>query len=282
LPPDIVDHYIESIGETPFFRSHPMGEAKRRRDAGYNEALEGLKLSTPSGTIQVRWNDEESATPFGQLPFFLEFLNLTGLWERWVEGCPLVYSSPNAPDKRDVMGTWLLSILSGHKRYAHVTAIRGDGVNPGLLRMERVISEDALRRALTKIPEESGTEWLREHLGQSVLPLLNAPWILDVDTTIKPLYGKQEGAEKGFNPKKPGRPSHTYHSYLVAGLRLVLDAEVLAGNQSQAKHTMPGLERLLDELSAAGKTPYLTRGDAGFGNDPVIRALEDRGRDYLF
>jgi hypothetical protein len=26
------------------------------------------------------------------------------------------------------------------------------------------------------------------------MPLLEAPWILDIDTTIKPLYGKQEGA----------------------------------------------------------------------------------------
>jgi hypothetical protein len=27
-------------------------------------------------------------------------------------------------------------------------------------------------------------------------------WVLDVDTTIKPLYGEQEGAELGYNPHK--------------------------------------------------------------------------------
>ena len=41
-------------------------------------------------------------------------------------------------------------------------------------------------------------------------PLLSEPWILDVDTTVKPLYGHQEGAVVGYNPKKPGRPSHCY------------------------------------------------------------------------
>jgi len=46
----------------------------------------------------------------------------------------------------------MLSILSGHKRYSHVTTIRCDGVNPGLLGMNKVISEDALRRALIAIP----------------------------------------------------------------------------------------------------------------------------------
>ena len=42
----------------------------------------------------------------------------------------------------------------------------------------------------------------------SVAPLLDEPWVLDVDTTIKPPYGEQEGAELGYNPHKPGRPSH--------------------------------------------------------------------------
>lgn len=35
------------------------------------------------------------------------------------------------------------------------------------------------------------------------MALVGVPWMLDI--TIKPLYGKQEGAEAGFNPKKPDR-----------------------------------------------------------------------------
>src|SRR5208283_2710716 len=49
-------------------------------------------------------------------------------------------------------------------------------------------------------------------------PLIAEPWILDVDTTIKPLYGHQEGAVLGYNPKKPGRPSHSLLSHLFDGL----------------------------------------------------------------
>jgi hypothetical protein len=44
----------------------------------------------------------------------------------------------------------LLSILAGHKRYAHVTSIRSDAVNPELLGMNKVVSEDALRRGLDR------------------------------------------------------------------------------------------------------------------------------------
>ena len=67
------------------------------------------------------------------MAFFIEFLTATALFERWVEGCLLQYKSPNGSSQRDILGTWLLSILSGHRRYAHVSAIRVDGVNPGLL-----------------------------------------------------------------------------------------------------------------------------------------------------
>jgi hypothetical protein len=62
-----------------------------------------------------------------------------------------------------------------------------------------------------------------------VAPLLDKPWILDIDTTIKPLYGKQEGAEVSCNPHKPGRPSHRHRPCLMAGRRPVLGAGVKAG-----------------------------------------------------
>lgn len=256
----------------------PQAPALKPLNVAVSEAM--ACLETPGGRVQVRWDEGAAVTPFGQMAYFIEFLSLTGLLDSWIADCPLTYLSPNAPTKRDLLGTWLLSILSGHRRYAHATSIRSDGVNPGLLGMNKVVSEDALRRGLAKIPEDEGVAWLREHLERSVLPLLKAPWILDVDTTVKVLYGKQEGAVVGYNPKKPGRPSHTYHTYLVAGLRLVLDAEVLAGNESNSSHTLPGLARLLDRL-AEGQRPYLVRGDSGFGNDPFLRELERRGQHYL-
>jgi len=234
-----------------------------------------------AGKVQVRWETGSAATPMGQLAYFIEFLHLTGLWSRWQESCPLAYASPNAPTKADVLGTWMLSVLSGHKRYAHVTAMRCDGVNPGLLGCRKVISEDALRNALKRIPQEEGCAWLDGHLSESVLPLLDVPWILDADTTIKPLYGAQEGAAVSYNPRKPGRPSHSYHTYLMAGLRQVVGVEVRAGNEHTARHAQPGLLKLLDELPLERK-PRLVRGDNAFGNNAMMAALEERGQPYLF
>ena len=150
-----------------------MGESKLKLAKRAEMLLSCVGVQTVAGRVQVRWETESAATPMGQLAYFIEFLNLTGLWSRWLESCPLAYTSPNAPSKAEVLGTWMLSMLAGHRRYSHVTSIRCDGVNPGLLGMKKVISEDALRNALKRIPEAEGTAWLDTHLADSVGPLLD-------------------------------------------------------------------------------------------------------------
>ena len=98
-----------------------------------------MAVVTLGGRMHVRWDEGAQATPNGQLVFFAEFLATAGIFERWVEDCPLAYTSPNAPSKRDVLGTLMLAILAGHKRYAHITALRGDAVAAQALGMRRVV-----------------------------------------------------------------------------------------------------------------------------------------------
>ena len=85
--------------------------------------------------MRVEWDPHAPVTPLGQLVFFAQFLETSGRLALWVGDCPWVYTSPNAPVVRDVCGTLLLSVLSGHHRHAHVSAWRGDqvkkGVSPG-------------------------------------------------------------------------------------------------------------------------------------------------------
>lgn len=236
-------------------------------------------VDTLGGRMHVRWDDSAAATPHGQLVFFAEFLAATGVFERWVSACPLAYRGGNAPDKCDVLGTLMLGMLAGHRRYAHITALRGDAVAAQALGMNRIVSEDALRRALERIDEASSTAWMRPALMHSVREALDKPWVLDIDASIKPLYGRQQGAEIGYNPTKPMRPSHVLHTFLVGNLRLVLDVQVSSGKQHTSVHAKPALARLLDELG--DKRPALVRGDSGYGNEGILVELEVRGQPYL-
>jgi len=257
---------------------HPLGEDKLPIETDKNQPIE---VDTFDGKVFVSWDPEASVTPMGQLPFFIEFLKLGNRFQPWVDDCPLEYTSNNAPGKINLLGSLFLSILAGHTRYAHLRSLVGDTVNQQLLGMTKIVGDDSARRGLKKMEEGEGISWLEKHLQMSYEPLLTTPWILDADVTVKCLYGNQEGAVVGYNPKKPGRPSHSYHTYLIANLRLVLNVEVLPGDESHSSHSLPGLLELLDRLPKDCK-PEFIRGDCDFGSHPIMSELEERQQGYLF
>ena len=84
----------------------------------------------------------------------------------------------------------------------------------------------------------------------------------------------------GYNPKKPGRPSHSYHSALMANTRLALAVEVMAGNETAPMHSMSGIWAWLDSLPEAER-PALLRGDVAYGSEAVLREAEVRDQPYL-
>ena len=118
-----------------------------------------MKVDTFGGTVHVEWDPAAAATPLGHLAFFAEYLKVSGRF--------------------DALVAVLLSVLAGQSRYAHITALRGDGVNPALLGMTKVASEDSVRRGLERIEAEAGASWLHGHLEDTVRPLLCEPWVLD-------------------------------------------------------------------------------------------------------
>ena len=187
---------------------------------------------------------------------------------------------------------WVSALLSAKSRIcvpcvllrlpiavSRINAVRGDTLNPPLLGMTRAVSEDVVRRAMKRIDERSGLAWLAAELRDCIAPVLSQSWILDIDCTVKPLYGHQQGAQIGYNPHKPGRPSHCYHSYFMANTRICLGVEVCGGKDHAAQHGLPGLWELLDALPRT-HWPAFLRGDCAYGNEALLCAAEIR-RSYL-
>jgi hypothetical protein len=107
---------------------------------------------------------------------FIDFLKAAGLFDAFAVECPLRYTSPNEPKKRDVLGTTMLSMLSGHKRYAHIAGLRCDSVLPELLGMNKIISEDAMSDRLITRPYrgvlvELLRDWVIDHMS-SLMPCI--------------------------------------------------------------------------------------------------------------
>jgi hypothetical protein len=256
---------------------------------GVNDSSSTVKMSVNSraSSFRVEWSDQDArVTRMGGLAFFVQYLETTGLFEHLVYQCPLVYESNNAPKKRDLLGTMLLSVLSGQTRYAHISSLSGSGLDAQLMKMDKIPSEDSVRACmlrLVKTPEaaQATREWLEGCFDALSSGVLEVPWVLDVDVTVKPLYGKQEGAVLGYNPAKPGRPSHAYHSFWVGHLRLCLDVQVRPGNETAGSF---GLGSVIDWLArrAVSELPEFVRGDIGYGTQTWMQELEALGVAYLF
>ena len=116
------------------FSTHLSGEQSQ---VVTRNPASGVDVDSFFGPVRVEWDHEAALTPPGKLPFFIHFPEASGLFDALVADCPLRYRSPNAPRKRDVLGTAMLSMFAGHKRYAHIAALRCDSVLPDrLLRQE--------------------------------------------------------------------------------------------------------------------------------------------------
>ena len=88
---------------------HPAGE---RQTTALVPAPGPVAVDTFGGRVHVEWDPRAAVTPLGQLPFFTEFLQVSDLFDPWVESCPLALTSPNAPTNRDVLGTAVLHLRS--------------------------------------------------------------------------------------------------------------------------------------------------------------------------
>jgi hypothetical protein len=221
-------------------------------------SAEPVVADTFAGRVHVEWAMGAKVAPLGQLPFFIDYLKQGELFDGWVADAPLHYTTPNAPKKRDVLGTVLLSVLAGHWRYA---------TYPPLLGMERAVSEDAVRR-FDKIDEDASITRLQDHLDYGTPPLhsrcrhQSQAALRASGRCQSELQSAQTGAALAQLSQLPaGEPAARF------------GGRGGDGHEHTSKRSAPGLWKLLDGQAAEHK-PVLMRGDANFGNEPVMREAE--------
>lgn len=178
------------------------------------------RVDTFGGSVEVHWEPAPAVTRHGLLAFFIELLKTSNTWTEFVGSCPLTYSRPNAPLKAEVLATIVYSILTGQRRYSHITALSGDSVMAGLFGVATFRSEDSVRRAFEDA-DQVVTTWIDQQTDRTFAPLLEQPWVLDLDATIKTLYGHQEEARIGYNRAPEWRSSSVGESPTAGGIGMI-------------------------------------------------------------
>jgi hypothetical protein len=132
-----------------------------------------------------------------------------------VQALPDGRTSPNQIPVLDFAWTFLATVLTGGRRFAHLERLRSDAVVRAILGVTRMPSAMTLTRYFGGLVR-SQIEHLSAVLGQFVLRGLHAPAlgaVLDLDSTVFERYGHQQGSLKGYNPRKHGRPSRPGESH---------------------------------------------------------------------
>lgn len=108
----------------------------------------------------------------------------------------------------------MLTVFSGGERFSHMTWWHhGVSVFHKAFDVKRFAkSPTSLTRFWNKFDSQAKCEvWAQRSrdFTRQILGWANAhTGNLNLDSTVLTRYGKQEGARKGYNPKKRGRPSH--------------------------------------------------------------------------
>jgi hypothetical protein len=116
--------------------------------------------------------------------------------------------------------------------------------------------------------------WRRIGIPRSVM--------LVMDSTVVVRYGlKQAGAEKGYNPKKPGRPSHHPMVAFLAGRGDCLGVRWRPGSAHAATGAEEWITLLVKRLYAAGVEEITIRMDKGFYSKKIVKGLNELDVQYL-
>jgi hypothetical protein len=174
-------------------------------------------------------------------------------------------------------------VILGLDRLETASLLRSNGTFQYLTGLPSYPDPQSLRRFLLQAAPEFREQLhrLNDHLLQQFihLPDHRSRLILDLDSTVVTVFGRQEGAAVGYNPRYRGKRSYDPLLCLEANSSFLWDAELRRGDAG----TWAGSVELLASccLSTPSDVRELrVRADAGFGYQPVLEILEARPAQY--
>ena len=252
---------------------HPLGEG-----------ILDFKFLPAGGQFHLRGSDE-ALTSYGGLVAWDHFLERCGVLAQLAGDYPLPRTSPNATPVIDILKAFSLNCLVGGTRFAHCRRLQDDTAVAKItgLHKGRLCGEDAFRRLCGSLDAAQVEAWFapaEQMIHHAMPPNAVADW----DSTVVVRYGKQEDAAIGYNPQKPGRPSHHPLACVIGGTRLCLHMEWRKGNTVSASGWIEAMEKVWRSPLAQHRI-RLNRGDIGFGQEPIM-AWHEQGKgkrpSYLF
>jgi hypothetical protein len=174
-------------------------------------------------------------------------------------------------------------IIWGLDRLKNASLLRSDQIFQYLTGLPSYPDPQSLRRFLLQAPPEFRQQLHRfnNRLLQRFIhrPEHRSRLILDLDSTVMTVFGQQEGAAVGYNPRYRGKRSYDPLLCLETNSSFLWDTELRPGDAG----TWAGSTELLASCflsMPSGIRELRVRADAGFGYGPVLEMLEQFPAQY--
>jgi hypothetical protein len=174
--------------------------------------------------------------------------------------------------------SFMVAIYMGANRVAHIDLVRWDAPVRAMFALTRVPSASSMLRFFRKFNLRHVSvlmpEWNRRMMELARDRFCAGGDTLDLDSSVFERYGEQEGAKKGYNPRKPGRPSHHPIFAVAADSRWVLHLWLRGGDTVSASRAVDFIRETLNN-----KPNWLSimavRADSGFFSGKVFDFFEE-------
>jgi len=222
---------------------------------------------------------DKEITPFGGLAVLKQMLDKMQLKE-FLSTLPLPEQGSNRSyNPVDMIISFMLSVWCGANRFSHTEITRYDNTLKNIFELPQVPSGSTFTRFFKRFSYSSNDAIFHDIYSWFFDNIQFDNYTLDFDSSVVTRYGSQEGAAKGYNPKKPGRKSHHPIMAFIDDCNMIANFWLRPGNTSSANNFLAFLDDTLEKLS--GKKVGLIRADSGFYSKSIFEYLEDRKINYV-
>ena len=229
--------------------------------------------------LKIEFSDKE-LTPWGGMVLMKKLIERTGINQE-IGKLPLPSQGSNRGySPIQLINNFWISIWSGASRYEHLEVTRQDPVIQKMFGWKRMAGHKAFQRYFKKFTQATNQQVFTDLFRWFFKEIQFDNYTLDVDSTILTRYGNQEGATKGYNPKKRGRNSHHPLIAFIAEARMAVNFWLRSGSSYTANNFYGFIENTFERLE--GKTIGLFRADSGFYDKKIMEYLENRTKSINY
>lgn len=242
------------------------------------------KLESKGKNVEIKYEAKELTNYSGINPIavFMNKLGFKGIVEAKI-GIKMHHNIGYSTGQ--ILMTTILGILSGMNRIIKIENFSSDPLVRAIMGIKDRIDKDTIIGRLKRFTMINCVGYMDviEELSKKVHKKLEVKKdIIDLDSTVKTVYGNQQGAKAGYNPTHRGKKSyHPLLAFLNSTKECIL-AYLRPGDTYTSNNASEFMKELLGRLPKAIKELIL-RADSGFFNEKLLRVLElsNRKVEYI-